>query len=55
MARYETEVEADSIDEALKKGEDNEINADFGEADDIEARPMCVETEDGKKHYDFFY
>lgn len=46
-ARYIAEVEADSLDEALKKAECKYIDADFGAAEDIEAEPVVIEDENG--------
>ena len=46
-ARYVAEVEADDVDEARDKAIDEYMNADFGEACDIEAEPVIVEDENG--------
>lgn len=45
-ARYIAEVEADSIEEAMKKAEDKYMDADFGDAEDIDGEQVCVEDED---------
>lgn len=45
-ARYVSEVEADSVEEALKKAEEEYCDADFGEAEDIDGEPIIVEDED---------
>lgn len=44
-ARYVAEVEADSVEEALKKAEEEYYDADFGEAEDIDGEPIIVEDE----------
>lgn len=46
-ARYVTKVEADDVDEARDKAIDEYLDADFGEARDIEAEPIIVEDEKG--------
>lgn len=46
-ARYIAEVEADDIEEAKKKAESEYIDADFGEAEDINGEPIMVENENG--------
>lgn len=46
-ARYIAEVEADSLEEAKKKAEDEYISADFGEAEDIDGDAIIVEDENG--------
>lgn len=46
-ARYVAEVEANDIDEARDKALDKYIDADFGEAHDIDAEPIIVEDENG--------
>ena len=46
-ARYETEVEADSLEEAKELATDNYIDADLGEARDIEGEIVSVEDADG--------
>ena len=44
-ARYTTEVEADNFKDALNNAVNNFVDADFGEAEDIEAEPIIVENE----------
>ena len=51
-ARYTTEVEADSIEEAKKKAEENFSNADFGEASDIDGDVVVIEDPDGNYLYE---
>lgn len=46
-ARYIAEVEADDIEEAKKKAESDYIDADFGEAKDIDGEPIIIEDEKG--------
>lgn len=46
-ARYIAEVEANSIAEALDKGLDKYYEADFGEAEMIDAEETYVEDENG--------
>lgn len=46
-ARYVAEVEANSADEARDIAIDKYIDADFGEAHDIDAEPIIVEDESG--------
>lgn len=46
-ARYIAEVEADSIEEALKKAESEYIDADFGVAQDIDGESIIIEDENG--------
>ena len=50
-ARYTTEVEADSLEEARKKAEENFSNADFGEASDIDGNVVVIEDSDGNYVY----
>ena len=50
-ARYATEVEADSLEEARKKAEENFSNADFGEASDIDGNVVVIEDSDGNYVY----
>jgi hypothetical protein len=45
-ARYTAEVEADSIEEAIKKANSRFGDADFGEAHDIDGEAIIVEDED---------
>ena len=44
-ARYLAEVEANSIEEALRKAESEYMDADFGEACDIEGEAIIVNDE----------
>lgn len=44
-ARYTAEVEADSLEEAMKKAESEYIDADFGVAEDINGEVIIVEDE----------
>ena len=46
-ARYITEVEADSLEEAMEKAESEYIDADFGVAEDIDGEKIIVEDENG--------
>lgn len=46
-ARYIAEVEANNLEEAMQKAEENYIDADFGAAQDIEGEPIIVEDESG--------
>lgn len=46
-ARYVTAVEADSLEEAMKKAEYKYYDADFGEARDIDGEAIMVEDENG--------
>ena len=46
-ARYVAEVEANSLEEAMDKAEVEYIDADFGEAEDIDGNPIIVEDENG--------
>ena len=46
-ARYVTEVEADNLEEAMKKGQYEYFDADFGVARDIDAEAIMVEDENG--------
>lgn len=46
-ARYIAEVDADDIEEAKKKAESEYIDADFGEAEDIDGEPIIIEDEKG--------
>ena len=47
-ARYIAEVEAGTIKDALKKAAKEYINADFGEACDIDGEAIIVEDENAK-------
>ena len=44
-ARYITEAEADSLQEALEKADEKYLDANFGEARDIDGEPVLVEDE----------
>ena len=44
-ARYVAEVEADSIEEALKKADSEYYDADFGVAEVIDGESIIVEDE----------
>jgi phosphomannomutase len=46
-ARYVVEVEADNLEEARKKAEEEYIDADFGVAEDIDGEDIIVEDENG--------
>ena len=46
-ARYIVEVEAENIEEAKKQGESKFVNADFGEAEDIDGEAIVVEDNNG--------
>lgn len=46
-ARYVTEVEADSLEEAKKKADEEWCDADFGASQDIDGEPIIVEDQDG--------
>lgn len=46
-ARYIAEVEADSLEEAKKKADEEWCDADFGAAQDIDGEPIIVEDENG--------
>lgn len=46
-ARYVAEVEADNLKEAMKKAEEEYLDADFGSAEDIDGEPIIVEDETG--------
>lgn len=46
-ARYVAEVEADSLDEAIRRSKEKFCDADFGEASDIDGNPVTVEDADG--------
>ena len=45
--RYIAEVEADSIEEALREAECLYMDADFGEACDIDGEAIIVEDKNG--------
>lgn len=46
-SRYITEIEANSVEEALQKANDKYLDADFGEATDIDGEAIIVEDEIG--------
>lgn len=46
-ARYIAEVEAENLEEAMKKAESEYINADFGQAEDIDGEMIIVEDDNG--------
>ena len=46
-ARYITKVEANNIKEALDKANNKYIDADFGEAEDIDGEVIIIEDENG--------
>lgn len=46
-ARYVAVVEADSLEEAMKKAEYEYYDADFGVARDIDGEAIMVEDENG--------
>lgn len=46
-ARYIAKVEADNLEEAMKKAESEYLDADFGEAEDIDGEQVIVEDEKG--------
>ena len=46
-ARYVAEVEADSLEEAKEKADEEWCDADFGVAQDIDGEPIIVEDQDG--------
>ena len=46
-ARYIAEVEADNLEEAMKKAEWEYMDADFGVAEDIDGEKIIVEDENG--------
>ena len=48
-ARYIAAVEADNVEDALKKAQDELSNADFGEAEDIDGEAVNVEDADGNR------
>ena len=51
-ARYIAEVEADNLEEAMKKAESEYFDADFGEAGDIDGEMIVVEDEKGNFVYE---
>lgn len=46
-ARYVAEVEADSLEEAMEKAEEEYIDADFGVTEAIDSEQIIVEDENG--------
>ncbi len=46
-ARYVAEVEADNLEEARKKANEEFCDADFGVAEDIDGEDIIVEDENG--------
>jgi phosphomannomutase len=46
-ARYIVEVEADNLEEARKKANEEFCDADFGVAEDIDGEDIIVEDENG--------
>lgn len=46
-ARYIAKVEANNIKEALDKANNKYIDADFGEAEDIDGEAIIIEDENG--------
>lgn len=46
-AYYETEVEAESVEEARKLADEKFFDADFGDAVNIEGEDIYVENQDG--------
>lgn len=46
-ARYVAKVEADNLEEAIKKAESEYLDADFGVAEDIDGEQVIVEDEKG--------
>ena len=46
-ARYITEVEAENIEEAKKNAESKFMDADFGEAEDIDGEAIIIEDNNG--------
>lgn len=51
-ARYETEVEAESLEEAKTLATGNYVDADFGEARDIDGEIISVEDVSGNFLYE---
>lgn len=46
-ARYIAEVEADSLEEAIRRSKEKFSGADFGDASDIDGNPITVEDAEG--------
>lgn len=51
-ARYVVGVEAQNLEEAMKKADDKFSDADFGEAQDIDGVIITVEDEQGNYVYE---
>lgn len=51
IAEYTAEVEADNIDEALKKASVKQNEADFGAANNVQSKMVYMENENG----DFYH
>ena len=51
-ARYVAKVEADNLEEAIKKAESEYLDADFGVAEDIDGEMIVVEDEKGNFVYE---
>ena len=51
-ARYVAEVEADNLKQAMKKAESEYLDADFGEAGDIDGEMIVIEDEKGNFVYE---
>lgn len=51
-ARYISEVEADNIQEALTKANEEFSEADFGEAEDIDGEAVNIEDENGNRRWE---
>lgn len=45
--RFVASVDAESVEEAVKKAQDEYIDADFGALEEIEGEPVIVEDEVG--------
>ena len=52
-ARYVVGVEADNVDDARDRAIDEYMDADFGEAQDIEAEPIVVEDDLGNYVWEY--
>lgn len=50
-ARYQTEVQAENVEEAKEKAMSNWFDADIGDLEETEGEIVCVENEEG----DFVY
>ena len=51
-ARYMAEVEADSLEEAMQKADGKYMDANFGDAYDIDGEKVIVEDEVGNYLYE---